>query len=113
MGVFGKEDRELSGPQAQWRRDGGRGKEGEVFLAVVGLRLGEAGERRPEQRFPARLDELDINVVPVRLEFSLGDRLRRVGLHEREAIVASDGVASDWQVGGQAVEECKCRAESR
>ncbi len=113
MGVFGIENRELAGSQPERRRIGWRGEEGVVLFAVVGLRLGEAGERRPEQCLAAGLDKLDVDVVPMRLELRCGERLRRVGLHKREAIVARDVVAAGRQVGRQAAEEGKCGFEAR
>ncbi len=112
VGVGGEEDGEVTGVEMEGGVMRRGGEEGGVFFGEVRLGDGGAGwEWRPEDGFLAGLEDLDVNVGAVCLEDGRGTRFGLVGLGERVDVVVIYMVASVWQIGGEFLEELKCRAE--
>ena len=70
-------------------------------------------QRRPVHHFPALQHVLDVDVLPMRLEDTLLDRLGRVALYECEDVIAVDLVTAQRRGRADRLQEGKALGKAR
>ena len=91
VGVLWEQDGNLSGLHPQWGSFRREFPQGHVFFRVVRQRqILHGGERCPQDGFPALMEVLDIDVLPVGFKQGVSLRFGLVTLHQGKTGVASE-----------------------